>query len=327
MSVRGVLGALQASAATTVECELSRDSAWRGFRARTGGATRSRHPARRSWTPIRRGRFRCTRRRRELRVAWEPSTAARRPRAMLLHIANAATLHRVRARTWPRSTGDALARRWDATLAATWPDRAGGFECAGPGAQAGEHHAGGHRPDRPRARPRHGHWPRPGPGVGQQSAWTRPTCSSSSPSSCLRKTRQMNPEEAQELAAGPSRRSAVAVGLVRWCAWRHRSGRRCTRRCAASWTGEVSTHVRASRGTPPPRNCRWRSVWFAHAQAQGAPACQRAGAARLGADSRNFARHWPAARASRASTARRAGCGWTRPPPYGTRLPLPAPWK
>jgi len=48
-----VLGALQASAATTVECELSREFGVAWIPRADGGATRSRASARRSWTPIR----------------------------------------------------------------------------------------------------------------------------------------------------------------------------------------------------------------------------------------------------------------------------------
>ena len=52
MSVRAVLGALQAVAATTVECELTRESAWSGSRARTG-AGRPIAPGRRHMTRMR----------------------------------------------------------------------------------------------------------------------------------------------------------------------------------------------------------------------------------------------------------------------------------
>ena len=41
MSVRAVLGALQAVAATAVECELTREFGVGGSRARTGAGTRS----------------------------------------------------------------------------------------------------------------------------------------------------------------------------------------------------------------------------------------------------------------------------------------------
>ena len=65
----------------------------------------------------------------------------------------------------------------------------------------------------------------------------------------------------------------------------------------------------------------------AHAQTQGAPrlpgdlAARRLGADQAAARGGSCA----AARTTHASAPRRAGCGWTRPPPSGTCSPRPAP--
>ena len=126
---------------------------------------------------------------RELARAWERKHGRAPTSRELLYIANAATLQSRKGKDAGAIDWDALARRWDATLGGELAGIAPAVSDArGPGVQAGEHHAAGRRPDRPRPRPRHGRWPRPwswcrasirpGPGT---------TCSSSSPWCCLQK--------------------------------------------------------------------------------------------------------------------------------------------
>ena len=184
MSVRAVLGALQAVAATAVECELTREFgvAWvpradgRGNEIR--GVTQAQMDAYSTRT------VQVREKERELARAWERKHGRAPTSRELLHIANAATLQ-------SRKGKDAGAIDWDALARAVGRhprrrpgrDRARGVERARPrraGARASR--AAGRRPDRPRARPRPGRWPRPwswcrtsirpGPGT---------TCSSSSP--------------------------------------------------------------------------------------------------------------------------------------------------
>ena len=190
MSVRAVLGALQAVAATALECELSREFgvAWipradgRGNEIR--GVTQAQLDA--TPTPDSSGA-------REGARGWRgrgsASTAARQLRASYCMSPTPPRSSHVRARTRPRSTG--TRSRGDGTppSAATWPGSRP--RCRTPAAPARKRASitrAGRRPDRLRARPRNGLWPRPW-------SWcpisTRPgpgtTCSSSSPWCCPRK--------------------------------------------------------------------------------------------------------------------------------------------
>ena len=190
MSVRAVLGALQAVAATTVECELTREFGvdWipradgRGNeikRHQPGAAGRVLHP---HGAGAREG----TR-------AGAGVGAQARPRADL---ARAAAHRQRRHAAVPqgqgrraRSTGTHSRSGGTPPSAANWP--ASRPRCrtrAAPAHKRASITPAGRRPDRPRPRPRPGHWPRPWP-------WCRisirpgpgTTCSSSSHSSCLRK--------------------------------------------------------------------------------------------------------------------------------------------
>ena len=81
ISLRAVLGALQAVAATTVECELAHEFGVEWIRARTAAATRSKASRRRRWTPTPRAPSRSTRKSASLRRNGSAGTAARRLRA------------------------------------------------------------------------------------------------------------------------------------------------------------------------------------------------------------------------------------------------------
>jgi hypothetical protein len=141
VSVRGVLGALQAIAATAVECELTRAFGvdWipradgRGNEIR--GVTQAQMDAYSTRT------VQVHEKERELARAWERRHGRAPTSRELLYIANDATLQSRRGKNTGPVDWDALARRWDVTL---------GGELAGiaptvsnaRGPRAGEHHGG-----------------------------------------------------------------------------------------------------------------------------------------------------------------------------------------
>src|SRR6266700_2664206 len=143
MSLRGVLGALQGIAATTVERELTREFgvAWipradgRGNEIR--GVTQAQMDAYSTRT------VQVREKERELARAWERKHGRAPTSRELLYIANAATLQSRRGKDAGAIDWDALAQRWDATLGGELAGIAPAVSDArGPGAQASEHHAG-----------------------------------------------------------------------------------------------------------------------------------------------------------------------------------------
>jgi hypothetical protein len=141
---------------------------------------------------------------RELAQAWERKHGRAPTSRELLHIANAATLQSRRGKDAGAIDWDALARQWDATLGG---DLAGiaptVSDARGPGARAGEHHAG-RAPTGP-----------PAPEAqaralakalvlvsAQHPAWTRHDLLKQLALILPAETRQMSPEEAQELLFG-----------------------------------------------------------------------------------------------------------------------------
>jgi len=204
MSVRGVLGGLQAVAATAVECELSREFgvAWipradgRGNEIR--GVTQAQMDAYSTRT------VQVREKERELARAWERKHGRAPTSRELLHIANAATLQSRKGKDVRAIDWDALAQQWDATLGGDLADVAPAVSDArGPGAQAGEHHAG-RAPSGP-----------PAPEAqartlakalvlvsARHPAWTQHDLLKQLALVLPAETRQMSPEEALELLLG-----------------------------------------------------------------------------------------------------------------------------
>ena len=204
MSVRAVLGALQAVAATAVECELSREFgvAWipradgRGNEIR--GVTQAQMDAYSTRT------VQVREKERELALAWERKHGRAPTSRELVHIANAATLQSRRGKEPGAVNWDTLARRWDAILGGELAGIAPSVSDArGPAVQAGEHHVG-----RAPAGP-------PAPEAqaralakaltrvsAQHPAWTRHDLLKQLALVLPPETRQMNPEEAQKLLFG-----------------------------------------------------------------------------------------------------------------------------
>jgi conjugative relaxase-like TrwC/TraI family protein len=204
MSVRGVLGALQAVAATAVECELSREFgvAWipradgRGNEIR--GVTQAQIDAYSTRTVQVRAKER------ELARVWERKHGRAPTSRELLHIANAATLQSRKGKDAGAIDWDALARRWDATLGGDLAGIAPAVSTArGPGGQAGEHHAG-RAPSGPPTREAQERVLAKALTLvsAQHPAWTRHDLLKQLALVLPPETRQMNPEEAQELLLG-----------------------------------------------------------------------------------------------------------------------------
>ena len=204
MSVRGVLGAVQAIAATTVECELSREFgvAWipraDGRGNEIQGVTQAQLDAYSTRT------VQVRENERELAQAWERKHGRTPTSRGLLHIANAATLQSRAGKDAGPIDWDALAARWDATLGGELAGIAPVVSNArGPGAQAGEHHVGRalSGPPAPEAQAR---------ALAkalvlvsaQHPAWTQHDLLKQLALVLPAETRQMNPEEAQELLLG-----------------------------------------------------------------------------------------------------------------------------
>src|SRR6185437_12706519 len=202
--VRAVLGALQAVAAMTVECELTGEFGvdWvpradgRGHEIK--GITQAQMDAYSTRT------VRVREKERELARAWERKHGRAPTSRELLHIANAATLQSRKGKDAAAIDWDALAQQWDATLGGELAGIAPAVsDVRSPGAQVGEHHAG-RAPSGP-----------PTPEAQERAlakalvlvsdkhpAWTRHDLLKQLALVLPAETRQMSPEEAQELLLG-----------------------------------------------------------------------------------------------------------------------------
>jgi hypothetical protein len=143
MSVRRVLGALQAIAATAVECELTAEFgvAWipraDGRGNEIGGVTQAQMDAYSTRT------VQVHAKERELVRAWEAKHGRAPTSRELLYIADDATLRSRQGKDAGPVDWDALAARWDTTLGGELARVAPAVSNArGPGAQANEHHGG-----------------------------------------------------------------------------------------------------------------------------------------------------------------------------------------
>ena len=209
MSVRGVLGALQAIAATAVECELTREFgvAWipradgRGNEIR--GVTQAQMDAYSTRT------VQVHEKERELARAWERKHGRAPTSRELLHIANDATLQSRRGKDAGPVDWDVLATRWDATMGGELAGIAPAVSNARyPRRQADEHH-GGRAPAGPPTREDQARALAKALVLSRTSTLPGPgtTFSSSSPWSC--RPRPVTwPGGSSGAAARPSRRGA-----------------------------------------------------------------------------------------------------------------------
>jgi TrwC relaxase/AAA domain len=204
MSVRAVLGALQAVAATVVECELSREFgvAWMPRADGRGNEIRGVTQAQMAAYSTRTVQVR--EKERELARAWERKHGRAPTSRELLHIANAATLQSRKGKDATAIDWDALARRWDATLGGDLAGIAPAVSNAGgPRAQEGEHHAG-RAPSGPPAREAQERALTKALVLvsDKHPAWTRHDLLKQLALVLPAETRQMSREEAQELLLG-----------------------------------------------------------------------------------------------------------------------------
>ena len=330
VSLRAVLGALQAIAATSVECELTREFGVEWIPRADGRGNEIRGVTQAQMDAYSTRTVQVHEKERELARAWERKHGRAPTPRELLHIASDATLLSRQGKDAEPIDWDALAARWDATLGGELAGIAPAVSNArGPDADT--------QPQRRRIRA-------PGAPPSREAqaralakaltlvsdrhpAWTRHDLLKQLALVMPPQTRRWAPEEAQELLHGLAD-EALSGRMVRWCAWRRPSGRRSRHLCAASWTAAASTPGPGPRDTPRARSCPLEEQLLAHAQTRerAAPVRASRAARRLGADAAPLdAQLRGRARRRRASTMRRAGCDWTRPPPSGTSSPRPAP--
>ena len=204
MSVRAVLGALQAIAATTVECELTREFGvdWipradgRGNEIK--GITHAQMDAYSTRT------VQVREKERELARAWERKHGRAPTSRELLYIANDATLQSRKGKDATSIDWDALAQRWDATLGGELANIAPTVSNArGPGTEANEHH-GGRAPTGPPAREVQARALAKALTLvsDQHPAWTRHDLLKQLALVMPPEVRHMSPEEARELLLG-----------------------------------------------------------------------------------------------------------------------------
>jgi len=286
MSVRAVLGALQAVAATAVECELTREFGvdWMPRADGRGNEIKGISQAQMDAYSTRTVQVR--EKERELARAWERKHGRAPTSRELLHIANAATLQSRQGKDAGAIDWDALAQRWDATLGGELAGIAPAVSDArGPRLQPSEHHAG-RAPSGP-----------PAPEAQARAlakalvlvsdrhpAWTRHDLLKQLALVMPSETRRMSPEEAQELLLGLAEEAlsgrsgeVVCLEAPEWpplpASLRHKlDGRSIYARPGVAWYATTAQLTLEER-------------LVAHAQTQSAPQLPgELAARRLGAD-------------------------------------------
>ncbi len=204
VSLRAVLGALQAVAATTVECELTREFGVEWIPRADGrgneikGVTQAQMDAYSTRT------VQVREKERELARAWERKHGRAPTSRELLHIANDATLQSRKGKDAGPLDWDALAARWDATLGGELAGIALAVSNArGPSTHAYEHH-GGRAPAGPPTREAQARALAKALTLvsDKHPAWTRHDLLKHLALVMPPETRHMSPEEAQELLLG-----------------------------------------------------------------------------------------------------------------------------
>ncbi|MFY9933690.1 MAG: MobF family relaxase, partial [Streptosporangiaceae bacterium] len=151
MSVRTVLGALQAIAATTVESELTAEFGVDWVRRADGRGYEIKGISQAQLDAYSTRTVQVREKERELARAWERKHGRAPTSRELLHIANAATLQSRKGKDAGAIDWDALARQWDATLGGELAGIAPAVsDVRGPSTRVGEHH-GGRAPSGPPA--------------------------------------------------------------------------------------------------------------------------------------------------------------------------------
>jgi TrwC relaxase len=204
MSVRAVLGALQAIAATTVECELTREFGVAWIPRADGRGNEIQGISQAQMDAYSTRTVQVHEKERELAQVWARKHGRAPTSRELLHIANAATLQSRRGKDAAAIDWDALARRWDATLSGALAAIAPAVSnTRGPGVQGREHHVG-RAPSGPPAREAQARALAKALVVVscQHPAWTRHDLLKQLALVLPAESRQMSPEEAPELLFG-----------------------------------------------------------------------------------------------------------------------------
>jgi conjugative relaxase-like TrwC/TraI family protein len=312
MSVRAVLGALQAITATAVECELTREFGVDWIPRADGRGNEIRGISQAQLDAYSTRTVQVREKERELARAWERKHGRAPTSRELLYIANAATLQSRKGKDAAAIDWDALARRWDATLggdlAAIAPSVS---DARGPGAQEREHHAG-RAPSGPPAREAQARALAKALVLvsDKHPGWTRHDLLKQLALVLPAETRQMSPEEAQELLLGLAEEALA--------------GRSCEVLCleAPEWPPLPASLRRELDGRSVysrPGVARYATAaqlsleerLVGQAQAQGAARARRTGRAASRRRSRAAARGTgrPRARPARTSRAARAAAG------------------
>ena len=285
-SVRGVLGALQAVAATAVECELTAEFgvAWvpraDGRGNEIAGVTQAQMDAYSTRT------VQVHEKEHELAQTWERKHGRAPTSRELLYIANAATLRSRRGKDAGPVDWDALAQRWDATLGGELVSIAPAVSNArDPGAQANEHH-GGHAPTGPPTRQAQARALAKALVLvsDKHPAWTRHDLVKQLALVMPPEIRQMSPQAAQELLFGLAEEAlsgrtgqVVCLEAPQWPPLPASLRRQLDGRSVYSRPG-VARYATAAQLT-------LEEQLVAHAQMQGAPRLpSEVAARRLGAD-------------------------------------------
>src|SRR5690242_2594119 len=143
MSVRAVLGALQAVAATTVECELTAEFGVVWVPRADGRGNEIKGISQAQMDAYSTRTVQVHEKERELAQAWQRKHGRAPTSRELLFIANAATLQSRKGKESGAIDWDALTQQWDATLGGKLAAIATAVSDArGPGVQVREHHAG-----------------------------------------------------------------------------------------------------------------------------------------------------------------------------------------
>jgi hypothetical protein len=329
-SLRPIIGALQGIAATAVECELTRQFGveWvprpDGRGNEINGVTQAQMDAYSTRT------VQVREKERELAQSWERRNGRAPNSRQLLFIADKATLQSRKAKDAGEIDWDALAQRWDATI---------GGELAGIAPAVSKNLRG-----------RDG--PAPGSGAelrrglqlglppsraaqvravqkalvlvsGKHPAWTRHDLLKQLALVMPPETRHMAPAAAQELLAGLAEEAisgragdVVCLEAPQWPPLPAPLRRELDGRSVYTRPGTARYATAAQLSM--------EEKLVAQAQAQGAPRLPREQAARrLGTDAALLESNCASARTTHARTLRGPLCGWTRPPPSGTRSPHP----
>jgi len=284
MSVRAVLGALQAIAATTVECEPTREFGVEWIPRGRGNEIRGITQAQMDAYSIR--TVQVHEKERELARAWSHEHGRAPTSRELLHIANHATLLSRKGKDAGPVDWDALAQLWDATLGGHLAGVAPAVSNArGPDVQGSEHH-GGRAPAGPPAREAQERALAKALVLvsGQHPAWTRHDLLKHLALALPPETQQMSPEEARELLLGLAEEAlsgrtgeVVCLEAPEWPPLPPSLRRELDGRSVYSRPG-VARYTTAAQLTLEER-------LVAHAQAQGAPRLPgELAARRLGAD-------------------------------------------